>query len=64
MNINDLGFLLTKIDEMAFTNPFGGRRDQLEAEILGKVRSRKLGKRRESTFHPRLQSGSSVDQDW
>ena len=37
MNINDLGFLLTKIDEMAFTNPFGGRRDQLEAEILARL---------------------------
>ena len=37
MNINDLGFLLTKIDEMAFTNPFGGRRDQLETEILARL---------------------------
>ena len=37
MNIDDLGFLLTKIDEMAFTNPFGGRRDQLETEILARL---------------------------
>ena len=37
MNIGDLGFLLTKIDEMAFTNPFGVRRDQLEAEILTRL---------------------------